>query len=63
MQTIYAADVFARLPKRTADSNKGSFGRVAAVAGSLQYRGAAALCYAVGGLGSVGGEGGGGDTP
>ena len=44
MQTIYAADVFARLPKRTADSNKGSFGRVAAVAGSLQYRGAAALC-------------------
>lgn len=44
MQTIYAADVFARLPKRTVDSNKGSFGRVAAVAGSLQYRGAAALC-------------------
>lgn len=44
MQTILAADVFARLPKRAADANKGSFGKVVAAAGSLRYRGAAALC-------------------
>lgn len=32
------------LPKRTADSNKGSYGSVLAAAGSMAYRGAAALC-------------------
>ena len=32
------------LPKRKADSNKGSYGSVLAAAGSMAYRGAAALC-------------------
>ena len=32
------------LPRRQADSNKGSYGSVLAAAGSLAYRGAAALC-------------------
>lgn len=32
------------LPKRSADSNKGSYGSVLAAAGSMAYRGAAALC-------------------
>lgn len=32
------------LPERRADSNKGSYGSVLAAAGSLAYRGAAALC-------------------
>ena len=32
------------LPKRQADSNKGSYGSVLAAAGSMAYRGAAALC-------------------
>ena len=32
------------LPKRAADSNKGSYGSVLAAAGSMAYRGAAALC-------------------
>ena len=32
------------LPQRQADSNKGSYGSVLAAAGSLAYRGAAALC-------------------
>ena len=32
------------LPKRTAESNKGSYGSVLAAAGSMAYRGAAALC-------------------
>lgn len=36
--------VKARLPRREADSNKGSFGSVLAAAGSMAYRGAAALC-------------------
>lgn len=36
--------VKARLPRREADTNKGSFGNVLAVAGSMAYRGAAALC-------------------
>lgn len=44
MHIITAQDVFARLPRRDADTNKGSFGRVAAVAGCMAYRGAAALC-------------------
>ena len=32
------------LPRRKADSNKGSYGSVLAAAGSMAYRGAAALC-------------------
>jgi len=32
------------MPARPKDANKGSFGKVAAVAGSMAYRGAAALC-------------------
>lgn len=32
------------LPKRSANTNKGSYGSVLAAAGSLAYRGAAALC-------------------
>lgn len=44
MREIQWGDVLRRLPRRTADSNKGSYGRVVAVAGSLAYRGAAALC-------------------
>ena len=32
------------LPVRRADSNKGSYGSVLAAAGSMAYRGAAALC-------------------
>ena len=32
------------LPERRADSNKGSYGSVLAAAGSMAYRGAAALC-------------------
>lgn len=32
------------LPRRQADSNKGSYGSVLAAAGSMAYRGAAALC-------------------
>lgn len=37
-------DVLASLPPRQAESHKGSYGSVVAVAGSLSYRGAAALC-------------------
>lgn len=44
MREIQQADVLRRLPRRAADSNKGSYGRVVAVAGSMAYRGAAALC-------------------
>lgn len=44
MHVITEEDVFSRLPRRQADTNKGSFGRVAAVAGCMAYRGAAALC-------------------
>lgn len=44
LQSLTAAWVAERLPKRAADSNKGSFGRVVALAGSMRYRGAAALC-------------------
>ena len=36
--------IAALLPQRSAQSNKGSYGSVAAAAGSLAYRGAAALC-------------------
>ena len=32
------------LPGRMAESNKGSYGSVLAAAGSMAYRGAAALC-------------------
>ncbi len=41
---ITRAEVLGLLPRRAADTNKGSFGSVAAVAGSTAYRGAAALC-------------------
>ena len=44
MHEINREDVLRRLPRRAADTNKGSYGRVVAVAGSLAYRGAAALC-------------------
>lgn len=36
--------IWERLPERPADAHKGTFGTVAAVAGSMAYRGAAALC-------------------
>ena len=44
MYTLTKQDVLSRLPRRPEDANKGTFGSVAAVAGSLAYRGAAALC-------------------
>lgn len=44
MREIHREDVLRCLPRRAADTNKGSYGRVVAVAGSMAYRGAAALC-------------------
>ena len=44
MKTIDAEQIWHLLPPRQSDTNKGSFGRVVAVAGSTRYRGAAALC-------------------
>lgn len=44
MREIHREDLLRCLPRRAADTNKGSFGRVVAVAGSMAYRGAAALC-------------------
>lgn len=44
MQDITRSVVRGLLPRRDADTNKGSFGSVLAVAGSMAYRGAAALC-------------------
>lgn len=44
MELLKKAKIMALLPRRGRDANKGSFGSVAAVAGSLCYRGAAALC-------------------
>ncbi|MEE0801634.1 MAG: NAD(P)H-hydrate dehydratase [Gemmiger sp.] len=44
MRKITRREVLLHLPRRPRDANKGSFGSVAAVAGSLAYRGAAALC-------------------
>ena len=44
MHEISREEVLACLPRREADTNKGSYGRVTAVAGSMAYRGAAALC-------------------
>lgn len=44
MQEITREVVRGQLPARRADSNKGSYGSVLAVAGSMAYRGAAALC-------------------
>lgn len=42
--TISARAVHERLPRRAPDCNKGNFGRVLVVAGSMAYRGAAVLC-------------------
>lgn len=44
MQEITRSVVQGLLPRRDADTNKGSFGSVLAVAGSMAYRGAASLC-------------------
>lgn len=44
MQEITADWIWRTLPVRQKESNKGSYGIVAAAAGSLGYRGAAALC-------------------
>lgn len=44
MQEITREVVRGLLPRRKADTNKGSFGSVLAVAGSMAYRGAATLC-------------------
>ena len=44
MQEITRSVVRERLPERRADSNKGTYGSVLTVAGSMAYRGAASLC-------------------
>ena len=44
MQQITRDVVRGQLPRRAADTNKGSYGSVLAVAGSMAYRGAALLC-------------------
>lgn len=44
MQEITQAVVRGLLPRRDADTNKGSFGSVLAAAGSMAYRGAAVFC-------------------
>lgn len=44
MEKIAQQTVRSLLPVRKADSNKGSYGSVLAVAGSMAYRGAACLC-------------------
>lgn len=44
MHDLNQHKIAALLPQRRAQSNKGSYGSVAAAAGSLAYRGAAALC-------------------
>ena len=44
MQEITRSVVRDCLPERRADSNKGSYGSVLTVAGSMAYRGAASLC-------------------
>ena len=44
MLPLTADFIFSLLPARRADAHKGSFGAVLAVAGSMAYRGAAALC-------------------
>lgn len=41
---LTAAQIWDRLPLRKSESNKGTYGRVTLVSGSLCYRGAAALC-------------------
>ncbi len=44
MHELNQHKIAALLPQRRAQSNKGNYGSVAAAAGSLAYRGAAALC-------------------
>lgn len=44
VREILAKDVWARMPFRKEDSHKGTYGKLLMVAGSLRYRGAAALC-------------------
>ncbi len=44
VREIHAEDVWARMPFRKEDSHKGTYGKLLMVAGSLRYRGAAALC-------------------
>ena len=44
MHELNQHKIAALLPQRSAQSNKGSYGSVAAAAGNLAYRGAAALC-------------------
>ena len=44
MHELNQHKIAALLPQRRVQSNKGSYGSVAAAAGSLAYRGAAALC-------------------
>lgn len=44
MHILNRQDILSLLPPRPAQSNKGSYGSVVAVAGSTAYRGAAALC-------------------
>ena len=44
VREIHAEDVWARMPFRKDDSHKGTYGKLLMVAGSLRYRGAAALC-------------------
>lgn len=44
MHILNRQDILYMLPQRPAKSNKGSYGSVVAVSGSITYRGAAALC-------------------
>ncbi len=44
IRNITEEDVWARMPYRTEDSHKGTYGKLLMAAGSLRYRGAAALC-------------------
>lgn len=44
VREITEKDVWAKMPYRKEDSHKGTYGKLLMVAGSLRYRGAAALC-------------------